>query len=139
MLPKAGRSELHGRLAGWLAGAPGEEPSMPEVLASHLFQAVRLAGEVRAPSAEDRELAARAVAACQRAARRLRDQEALAAAAQMLDDALALADLAETGVEERAELHLERGTVRGATGDLPGAVAALGPATGAERKEVRTE
>jgi class 3 adenylate cyclase/tetratricopeptide (TPR) repeat protein len=139
MLPKAGRSELHGRLAGWLAGAPGEEPSMPEVVARHLVQAVRLAGEVRAPTAEDRELAARAVAACQRAARRLRDQEALAAAAQMLDDALALADLAETGVEERAELHLERGTVRGATGDLPGAVADLGPATGAERTAVRAQ
>ena len=91
MLPKAGRSELHRRLADWLAGALGEEPSLPQVVASHLVKAVRLAGEVRAPTAGDRELARRAVAACRRAARRLRDQEALAAVVQVLDDALALA------------------------------------------------
>jgi class 3 adenylate cyclase/predicted ATPase len=103
MLPKAGRSELHRRLADWLAGALGEEPSLPQVVASHLVKAVRLAGEVRAPTVEDRALAARAVAACQRAARRLRDQEALAAAALVLDDAIALAGLAETGPEARAE------------------------------------
>jgi class 3 adenylate cyclase/tetratricopeptide (TPR) repeat protein len=137
LLPKAGRSELHRRLADWLAGAPDEEPSLPEVLASHLVQAVRLAGEVRAPSAEDRELAARAVAACQRAARRLRDQEALAAAALVLDDALDLGDLARTDPEQRAELRLERGTVRGGLGDLAGALADLGAATGAERTVVR--
>jgi class 3 adenylate cyclase/ATP/maltotriose-dependent transcriptional regulator MalT len=139
MLPKAGRSELHRRLADWLAGGPDEELSLPELVASHLVQAVRLAGEVRAPTAEDRELAGRAVAACQRAARRLRDQEAPAAAALMLDDALALADLAGTGAEEKAELRLERGTVRGITGDLPGALADLEPATGARRTAVRAQ
>jgi hypothetical protein len=137
ILPKAGRSELHRRLADWLASTPGEEPSLPEVVASHLVQAVRLAGEVRAPTTEDRELAARAVAACQRAARRLRDQEALGAAALVLDDALGLAGLAGTGPEDQAELRLERGTVRGATGDLPGALADLGPATGSARPAVR--
>jgi len=137
ILPKAGRSELHRRLADWLASTPGEEPSLPEVVAYHLVQAVRLAGEVRAPTTEDRELAARAVAACQRAARRLRDQEALAAAAVVLDDALGLAGLAGTGPEDQAELRLERGTVRGATGDLPGALADLGPATGSARPAVR--
>jgi class 3 adenylate cyclase len=139
ILPKAGRSELHRRLADWLAGGPGEEPSLPEVVASHLVQAVRLAGEVRAPTPEDRELTARAVAACHRAARRLRDQEALAAAALVLDDALALADLAGTGDEEQAELRLERGTVRAVTGDLPGALADLGPASGARRTAVRAQ
>ena len=112
MLPKAGRSELHRRLADWLAGAPGEEPSLPEVVAYHLVQAVRLAGEVRAPTGDDRELAARAVAACRRAARRLRDQEAMAAAVLMLDDAVGLAELAGTGAEELAELRLDRGTIR---------------------------
>ena len=137
MLPKAGRSELHRRLADWLAGAPGEEPSLPEVVAYHLVQAVRLAGEVRAPTADDRELAARAVAACQRAARRLRDQEAMAAAVLMLDDAVGLAGLAGTGAEELAELRLDRGTIRGATGDPPGALEDLGPATGARRSAVR--
>jgi class 3 adenylate cyclase/ATP/maltotriose-dependent transcriptional regulator MalT len=139
ILPKAGRSELHRRLADWLDRAPGEEPSLPQVVASHLVQAVRLAGEVRAPTPEDRELAARAVAACRRAARRLRDQEALAAAAQVLDDAVALAGLAGTDAEALAELRLERGTVRGATSDLPGAVADLGPATGSGRSQVRAQ
>jgi len=139
ILPKSGRSELHRRLADWLDGAPGEEPSLPQVVASHLVQAVRLAAEVRASTPEDRELAARAVAACQRAARRLRDQEALAAAALVLDDAIALADLAGTGAEEQAELRLERGTVRGATSDLPGALADLGPATGSPRSAVRAQ
>jgi class 3 adenylate cyclase len=139
ILPKAGRSELHRRLADWLAGAPGDELSLPEVVASHLVRAVRLAGEVRTPTPQDRELAARAVAACHWAARRLRDQEALAAAAQMLDDALALADLAGTGAEELAELRLERGSTRSVIGDPAGALADLGPATGAARMAVRAQ
>ena len=139
ILPKAGRSELHRRLADWLAGAPGDELSLPEVVASHLVQAVRLAGEVRAPTAEDRELAARAVTACQRAARRLRDQEARAAAALVLDDALGLVDLAGTDAEDQAELRLERGSTRSVIGDLPGALADLGPATGSGRTAVRAQ
>ena len=108
---------------------------MPEVVARHLVQAVRLAGEVRAPTGDDRELAAGAVAACQRAARRLRDQEALAATAQMLDDALALADLAGTDAEEQAELRLERGTVRGppATCRAPWPTSGRRPARAARR------
>ena len=139
ILPKAGRSELHRRLADWLAGAPGEEPSLPEVVASHLVQAVRLAGEVRAPTADDRELAGRAVTACQRAARRLRDQEARAAAALMLDDALGLADLAGTDAEDQAELRLDRGSTRSIIGDLAGALADLEPATGSSRPAVRAQ
>ena len=139
ILPKAGRTELHRRLADWLDGAPGDEPSLPQVVATHLVQAVRLAGQVRAPTAGDRELAARAVAACQRAARRLRDQEAMAAAALVLDDAIELANLAGTDPEERAELHLDRGTVRGATSDLPGALADLEPATRSRRSAVRAQ
>jgi tetratricopeptide (TPR) repeat protein len=139
MLPKAGRSELHARLAGWLASSPGAEPALPEVVASHLVKAVGLAGEVRAPTDGDRELARRAVAACGQAARRLRDQEALTAAAQVLDDALDLAGLAATGPEEQAELRLARGTVRGATGDLDGALDDLGRASGSARAPVRAQ
>src|SRR4029450_6296895 len=72
MLPKAGRCELHERLAGWLGSAPWTEPALPEVVASHLVKAVRLAGEVRAPTVQDRELARRAGAARREAARRRR-------------------------------------------------------------------
>jgi class 3 adenylate cyclase/tetratricopeptide (TPR) repeat protein len=139
MLPKAGRCELHERLAGWLDSQPATEPALPEVVASHLVKAVRLAGEVRAPTVQDRELARRAVAACRQAARRLRDQEALAAAAQVLDDALELAGPAGTGPEDQAELRLERGTARGATGDLAGALGDLGRASGAARGSVRAQ
>jgi tetratricopeptide (TPR) repeat protein len=57
----------------------------------------------------------------------------------VLDDAVALAGLAGTDAEALAELRLERGTVRGATSDLPGAVADLGPATGSGRSQVRAQ
>jgi tetratricopeptide (TPR) repeat protein len=63
----------------------------------------------------------------------------MAAAALVLDDAIDLADPAGTGPEERAELHLERGTVRGATSDLPGALADLEPATRSRRSAVRAQ
>jgi class 3 adenylate cyclase/tetratricopeptide (TPR) repeat protein len=139
MLPKAGRSELHRRLADWLAEAPGREVSLPELIASHLVQAVRLAVQVRAPTGADRALAARAVTACQLAARRLRDQEALVAAGQVLDDALELGDLAGTGAEQLAELRLERGGARGLTGDPTGALADLDAATGSGRAAIRAQ
>src|SRR5215218_3147087 len=106
MLPKAGRSELHARLAGWLASSPGAEPALPEVVASHLVKAVRLAGEVRAPTDGDRELARRAVAACRLAARRLRGQEALAAAVQALDDVRRASGSASARVRAQAWTEL---------------------------------
>ena len=139
LLPKAARSELHRRLADWLVGDPGGELSLPEVTAHHLVHAVRLAGQVRALTPADRALAGRGVAACRQAARRLRDQEALVAAARVLDDALSLAEAAGTPAEERAELLADRGTVRAGTGDLSGALSDLGAATGADRASVRAQ
>jgi tetratricopeptide (TPR) repeat protein len=139
LLPKASRSELHRRLADWLAGAEGSEVRLPEVVADHLVQAVRLAGQVRTPTAADRRLAARAVAGCRQAARRLRDQEALATAGRVLDDAVDLADLAGTPDEDRAELLVARGTVRAATGDADAALADLGAATASRRAAVRAQ
>jgi class 3 adenylate cyclase/tetratricopeptide (TPR) repeat protein len=137
LLPKAARSDLHQRLAIWLAGQPGigQEPS--EVIAPHLVEAVRLAGEVRRPTPADRLLATRAVAACRQAAQRLREQEALVAAAAMLDDALAIAQVAGTPAEDVAELRVMRGTLRGVTGDPEGAVADLEAATGSKRVSIR--
>lgn len=78
LLPKASRSELHERLAVWLGGELGAEREPPEAIAPHLVEAVRLAGEIRRPTAADRVLATRAVAVCRHAAQRLREQEALA-------------------------------------------------------------
>jgi class 3 adenylate cyclase/tetratricopeptide (TPR) repeat protein len=139
LLPKASRSDLHRRLADWLGGAPWPEVRLPEVIANHLVQAVRLAGQVRSPTAADRRLAARAVTACAQAARRLRDQEALVTAGRVLDDALELAEVAGTPAEDRAELLAARGTVRAGTGDAAGALADLEAATAAGRAEVRAQ
>jgi class 3 adenylate cyclase/tetratricopeptide (TPR) repeat protein len=137
LLPKAARSDLHQRLAVWLAGQPGSGQEPSEVIAPHLVEAVRLAGEVRRPTPADRLLANRAVAACRQAAQRLREQEALVAAAAMLDDALAIAKVAGTPAEDVAELRVLRGTLRGVTGDPEGAIADLEAATGSKRVSIR--
>ncbi len=137
LLPKAARSDLHQRLAIWLAGQPGSGQEPSEVIAPHLVEAVRLAGEVRRPTPADRLLATRAVAACRQAAQRLREQEALVAAAAMLDDALAIAQVAGTPAEDVAELRVMRGTLRGVTGDPEGAIADLEAATGSKRVSIR--
>jgi class 3 adenylate cyclase/tetratricopeptide (TPR) repeat protein len=139
LMPKAARSELHRRLADWLAGDPGGELSLPEVTAAHLVRAVRLAGEVRALTPADRALAGRAVAACRRAARRLRDQEALVAAGRVLDDALSLTGAAGTPAEEELELLAARGAVRAGTGQLAEALSDLRAAAESERPEVRAQ
>jgi class 3 adenylate cyclase/tetratricopeptide (TPR) repeat protein/energy-coupling factor transporter ATP-binding protein EcfA2 len=137
LLPKAARSELHERLAAWLAGGGEREP--PESVAPHLVEAVRLARQVRRPTVADRRLAARAVAVCRRAAQRLREQEALVAAASMLDDALDIAEIARTPGEDLAELRMLRGTLRGITGDPQSALADLEAATRSERAAIRAQ
>jgi class 3 adenylate cyclase/tetratricopeptide (TPR) repeat protein len=135
LLPKAARSELHERLAAWLTGGGEREP--PELVAPHLVEAVRLAREVRRPTVADQQLAARAVAVCRRAAQRLREQEALVAAASMLDDALDIAEIARTPAEDLAELRMLRGTLRGVTGDPATALEDLEAATRSERAALR--
>jgi class 3 adenylate cyclase/tetratricopeptide (TPR) repeat protein len=139
LLPKAERSQLHERLAVWLADEPGAEREPPEAVAPHLVEAVRLAREVRRPTAADQAVATRAVAACRRAAQRLRDQEALVAAATMLDDALDMAQVASTPAEDVAELRMLRGTLRGVTGDVDRALADLEAATNSERAAIRAQ
>ena len=139
LLPKAARSDLHQRLAIWLAGQPGTGPEPSEVIAPHLVEAVRLAGEIRRPTPADRLLATSAVAACRQAAQRLREQEALVAAAAMLDDALAIAQVAGTPTEDVVELRVMRGTLRGVTGDPEGALADLEAATRSERVSIRAQ
>jgi class 3 adenylate cyclase/tetratricopeptide (TPR) repeat protein len=139
LLPKASRSALHERLATWLAVHRAPAPGPPEAVASHLVQAVRLAREIRSPSAADRALASRAVATCRQAAQRLREQEALMAAAALLDDAFAMAEIARTPPEDVAELRVMRGTLRAVTGDPEGALQDLEAATGSERAAIRAQ
>jgi class 3 adenylate cyclase/tetratricopeptide (TPR) repeat protein len=139
LLPKAERSELHERLAVWLGGHQGAERQPPEVIAPHLVEAVRLALQVRRPTPADHVLATRAVSACRHTAQRLRDQEALVAAAAMLDDALDMAHVAGTPAEDVAELRMLRGTLRGVTGDADGALEDLQAATRSERAAIRAQ
>jgi len=140
LLPKATRSELHRRLADHIvtrSGHQAHELVLPELIAPHLVAAVRLAGQIRTPTAGDQQLAARAVGACRLAAERLRDQEALASAAHMLDEALALVGVAGTPPEELAELWVRRGALRAAIGDPAAAIADLRAAAAAERPAPR--
>lgn len=139
LLPKATRSALHERLATWLAGSGEPEPEPPEAVAPHLVQAVRLAREIRPPAPADRALAARAVTACRQAAQRLREQEALVVAAALLDDALAMAEIARTPPEDVAELRVMRGTLRGASGDPDAALDDLEAARHSERAAIRAQ
>lgn len=139
LLPKAERSRLHEHLAVWLAGELGAEREPPEAIAPHLVEAVRLAREVRRPTVADHALATKAVAACRHAAQRLREQEALVAAATMLDDALDMAQVAGTPAEDLAELRMLRGTLRGVIGDAQRALADLEAATHSGRAAVRAQ
>jgi class 3 adenylate cyclase/tetratricopeptide (TPR) repeat protein len=139
VLAKESRSELHRRLAEWLAARPRGGFRPDELVAHHLVTAVRLAREVRSPSAADRQLAVGAVVACRRAAERLRDQEALTSAARVLNDAIDMAVLAGTPREDVAELLAHRGAVRGATGDPAGALADLREASTSERSAIRAQ
>jgi AAA ATPase domain/MalT-like TPR region len=140
LLPKASRSALHERLATWLGGHGAPEPAPPEAVVPHLVEAVRLAREIRAPTPADRALASRAVAVCRQAAQRLlREQEALVSAAALLDDAVELAEVARTAPEDLAELHVMRGTLRGATGDPDGALDDLEVAKGSGRAAIRAQ
>jgi len=141
LLPKAIRSDLHRRLADHLAARGGPEPAAgpqvhelvpPELIAPHLVAAVRLAGQIRTPTAGDQQLATRAVGACRLAAERLHEQEALASAAHMLDEALALVGVAGTPPDELAELWVRRGALRAAIGDPAAAIADLRAAAAAE-------
>ncbi len=140
LLPKATRSELHKRLADHLVARSGHQArqlALPELIAPHLVAAVRLAGQIRTPTAGDQVLAIRAVGACRLAAERLRDQEALASAAQMLDEAISLVGVAGTPPEELTELWVRRGALRAEIGDPAAAIADLRAAAASERPALR--
>jgi class 3 adenylate cyclase len=138
-LAKERRSDLHRQLADWYAAGDGHGFPADELVAHHLLAAVRLAREVRLPTPADRHLAVRAVVACRRAAERLRDQEALAATARVLDGAMAMAALAGSPLEDVTELLALRGAVRAATGDHAGALDDLRAASDSKRAAIRAQ
>jgi class 3 adenylate cyclase len=88
-LPKATRSQLHERFAGWLEDNARELPELDEIAGWHLEQADRLERELgREP---DRTLANRAAEHLHAAGRRASERGDLAAATNLLERALVLA------------------------------------------------
>jgi len=88
-LPKATRSQLHERFAGWLEDNARELPELDEIAGWHLEQVARLERELsREP---DRTLAKRAAEHLHAAGRRASERGDVAAATNLLERALVLA------------------------------------------------
>jgi predicted ATPase len=106
-IPKASRAQLHERFAGWLESNRGT----PELVGYHLEQAFRCGAELG--SADDRigERAARLLAD---AGQRAHERGDVAAAANLIGRALALADLGT----ERGELLRELASAHWRLGDV---------------------
>jgi class 3 adenylate cyclase len=129
-LPKASRGELHERFAAWLEQRTGED----ELVGYHLEQAHEYRAELGGP---DPEIAARAGGLLAAAGRQAFARDDMPAALNLLERALALADLEE----ERPELLRELAAAHWAAGDVTLAHDLLDEAIGraADRGNVREE
>ena len=112
-LPKGRRAELHVRFGDWVVELPGTEDEFVEIVAYHLEQACRFAGEVaRSPVDAPVE---RAVESLARAGEKSERREGFREAGRFYERGLAVAD----GRPELAVgLRLRRGKIRAALGDL---------------------
>lgn len=105
-LPKASRAELHERFADWLAEDGRDLVGVDEIVGYHLEQSHRYRAELGAPGAENALLGERAAARLASAGNRAMIRGDLAAAANLLERALAL------GIpdpRERARLQVDLG------------------------------
>jgi class 3 adenylate cyclase/tetratricopeptide (TPR) repeat protein len=127
-MPKAVRTELHERHAGWLEGQ-----GRPDFLVGyHLEQAVRTRRELALPDDErTRELAASAGAMIGAAGLRASRRDDIPAAVNLLERATSLLEVPSG---ELAELLTELGTCLGRAGRLADAVDALERAIAAAQK-----
>jgi class 3 adenylate cyclase/tetratricopeptide (TPR) repeat protein len=116
-IPKASRAELHERFAGWLESNLGK----PELVGYHLEQAFRCGAELGLRNDRLGERAARLLA---RAGQRAHDGGDVAAAANLLGRALALADLGA----DRGELLRELASAHWRLGDAAAANDAIAEA-----------
>jgi DNA-binding SARP family transcriptional activator len=105
-LPKATRSELHERLAGWLEGYGGELVERDELVGHHLHQAHRYLEELGAPATETGPLGERAAGHLAAAGRRAALRGDYDTVAQLLDRAL---ELGVPDNRERLQLQVELG------------------------------
>ena len=129
-IPKESRAGLHERFAGWLAERNGED----ELVGYHLEQAYRCRADL---GLADEATAERAACALAAAGSRAVAREDMPAGANLIERALALADLGA----DRPRLLRELGSARWRTGDLAGAAEATGAAVeiAAELGDVRQE
>jgi class 3 adenylate cyclase/tetratricopeptide (TPR) repeat protein len=113
-IPKRRRVVLHSRFAAWVEELPGAEDEFIEIVAYHLEQACRAAGEIaHSPEPAPVLRAAYALArAADKAERREGFREAEAFCAR------ALAVLGEAEGETALELRLRRGRIVSSLGDL---------------------
>ena len=103
-LPKASRAELHERFADWLAEHSAGLVERDEIIGYHLEQAIRYRAELGEDD-QTRELGERAAAKLASAGRRATSRGDHAAAANMLERALALG-LGDPHVRAHAQLEL---------------------------------
>ena len=113
-VPKARRVLLHSRFATWLEGLPGAQEEFVEILAYHLEQACRAAGEIEHSPEEAPVL--RAATALAQAADKAERREGFREAEAFYERALGL--LAETDGEIALDLRLKRARIQAAIGDL---------------------
>jgi class 3 adenylate cyclase/tetratricopeptide (TPR) repeat protein len=113
-LPKGRRVDLHVRFADWVEALPAGEDELVEIVAYHLEQACRLAGEVARSPVPPPVL--RAVEALIGAAEKAERREGMREAARFYERALAVVgdELPETAIE----IRLRRGRMRTALGEL---------------------
>jgi class 3 adenylate cyclase/tetratricopeptide (TPR) repeat protein len=120
-VPKRRRVPLHCRFAGWLEELPGGREEYVELVAYHLEQACRAAGEIaHSPEPPPVERAVQALAlAADKAERREGFREADAFFARAIDV------LGDADAEAALPLRLRRARISAAVGELTGAHAEL--------------
>jgi class 3 adenylate cyclase/tetratricopeptide (TPR) repeat protein len=129
-IPKAARARLHARFADWLESKRGK----PELVGYHLEQAFRCGSELGAP---DDLLGRRAARLLADAGHHAYTREDVAAAANLLGRALALADLGP----DRGELLRELASAQWRLGDAATSAQSITEAIGRARSsdDVRLE
>ena len=120
-LPKARRADLHLRFSSWVEGLPGSEEELVEIVAYHLEQSCRLAGEIAHSPVEPPVL--RAVDALKRAAEKASRRESSREGDRFLARAFEL--VGDEYPEALLELRVQRGRTLAMLGEIARAVEQL--------------
>src|SRR2546423_3344686 len=120
-LPKARRADLHLRFSAWVEGLPGSEEELVEIVAYHLEQSCRLAGEIAHRPVQPPLL--RAVEAPKRAAEKASRRASLREGDRFL--ARAFDVVGDEHPEALLELRVQRGRMLAMLGEIARAVEQL--------------